>query len=81
MDIGLRCSSSHLSARGILIALMTETAGAPETSVTYHITRLNTPENSHLHTPCCENLKYHKERKYLKPRLRRISPYSVRLFI
>jgi hypothetical protein len=45
-------------AASIIIALMTEAASASETSVNfYQATRHNNPEDSHLRTHRCENLK------------------------
>jgi hypothetical protein len=42
----------------IIRALMMEAASTSEMSVNfYQITRHNNPEDSHLHTPCRENLK------------------------
>jgi hypothetical protein len=42
------------------IALMLEAASTSETSVNfYQTTRRNNPEESHLHTRRCENLKSH----------------------
>jgi hypothetical protein len=42
-----------------MIALMMEAASTSKTSVNYHTTRRNNPEDSHLHTCRCENLKSH----------------------
>jgi hypothetical protein len=45
--------------------LMMEAASASETSVNfYQTTRRNIPEDSHLHTPRRENLKFHHVTKY-----------------
>jgi hypothetical protein len=42
--------------------LIIETVITSETSVNLHETsRRNIPEDSHLHTCCCENLKPHQE--------------------
>jgi hypothetical protein len=47
-------------AASILIALMMEPASTSETSVNFHqTTRLNNPEEIHLHTRRRENLKSH----------------------
>jgi hypothetical protein len=41
---------------------MMEAASTSETSVNfYETTRRNNPEDSHLHTRCCENLKSHSQ--------------------
>jgi hypothetical protein len=46
-----------------LIALMMEEASTSKTSVNfYQTTRRNNPEDRHLHTRLCENLKSHKSR-------------------
>jgi hypothetical protein len=46
--------------RAGLIALMMEAASTSEMSVNfYQTTRRNNPEDSHLHTRRCENLKSH----------------------
>jgi hypothetical protein len=44
-----------------VIDLMMEAASTSEMLVNfYQTTQLNNPEDSHLHTHCRENLKYHK---------------------
>jgi hypothetical protein len=44
-----------------VITLMMEAASTTETSVNfYQTTWRNIPEDSHLHTCCCENLKSHR---------------------
>jgi hypothetical protein len=48
------------SITGAMRAQMMEAAGTSETSVNfYQTTRRNNPEDSHLHTCRCENLKSH----------------------
>jgi hypothetical protein len=43
-----------------VVALMMEAASTSETPVNvYQTTRRNNPEDSHLHSRCCENLKSH----------------------
>jgi hypothetical protein len=58
--------SYRFHARGLLIALMMEAAMTSETLVNfYQITRRNNPEDSHLRSHRCENLKsYLKETSY-----------------
>jgi hypothetical protein len=49
-----------------VIALMVEEASTSETSVNvYQTTRRDNPEDSHLHTRCRENLKFHNLRNDL----------------
>jgi hypothetical protein len=46
------------------MALMMEAASTFETLVSfYQTTRRYNPEDSHLHTCCCENLKSYKDKK------------------
>jgi hypothetical protein len=50
-----------LSSGMLIIALMMEAVSTSETSgIFYQTTRHNIPEDSHLHTCCCENLKSYK---------------------
>jgi hypothetical protein len=55
-------------------------AGTSETPVNFYQTTWRNPEDSHLHTNCCENLKYHLvtshlQMKYL-PKFWLIAPHT-----
>jgi hypothetical protein len=58
MAVAWDAAPYNLSEAYHIIALMTEAANASETSVNiYQTTHRNNPEDSHLHTRHCENLK------------------------
>jgi hypothetical protein len=51
-------------------ALMMEAASTSETLVNFYQTRQhNNPEDSHLHTHHCENIKSHKQMFHLRPQM------------
>jgi hypothetical protein len=53
---------SEVLAAFVIIALIMEAANTSETSVVfYRTTRRDNPEDSHLHTRRCENLKSHSK--------------------
>jgi hypothetical protein len=54
---GFTAATTNITA---IFALMMEAANTSEMSVNfYHTTQRNNPEDSHLHTRHCENLKSH----------------------
>jgi hypothetical protein len=57
--------SNRFHARGLLIALMMEVSSISEISVNFYQTAQHyNPEDSHLYTYCCDNLKIYCEQYY-----------------
>jgi hypothetical protein len=62
MSITVFSNVSKVLTASIIIALMMEAVNTSETSINfYQTTWCNIPEDSHLHTHCCENLKYQQK--------------------